>query len=156
MQSSFGSLRVVGTANNAVLPVLKQVGLPDNDRYEFEYTNAAQVSVIRRFRADGTQPFYNVFQYESSSTDCPRLSQTRVAAENWTSLNGVPGEVTTYFAVDPDGACRMTAPDGTDLQGVLRHWLAEGSDYVERSLVWWRQTEMDHDRLDAGQHLRQL
>ena len=113
MQSSFGSLRVVGTANNAVLPVLKQVGLPDTNRYEFEYTNAAQVSVIRRYRADGTQPFYNVFQYESSSTDCPRLSQTRVAAENWTSLNGVPGEVTTYLAVDPDGACRMTAPDGT-------------------------------------------
>ena len=113
MQSSFGSLRVVGTANNAVLPVLKQVGLPDTDRYEFEYTNAAQVSVIRRYRSDETQPFSNVFQYESSSTDCPRLSQSRVAAENWTSLNGVPEEVTTYFAVDPDGACRLTAPDGT-------------------------------------------
>ena len=113
MQSSFGSLRVIGTANNAALPVLKQVGLPDGNRYEFEYTNAAQVSVIRRYRADNSQPFYNVFQYESTSTDTPRLSQTRVAAENWTSLNGVPGEVTTYFAVDPDGACRMSAPDGT-------------------------------------------
>ena len=113
MQSSFGSLRIVGTVNNTVLPVLKQVGLPDNDRYEFEYTNAAQVSVILRYRSDGTQPFYNVFQYESTTTDAPRLSQSRVAAENWTSLNDVPGEVTTYFAVDPDGACRMTAPDGT-------------------------------------------
>ncbi len=113
MQASFGTLRVVGTANNAVLPLLKQVGLPDGDRYQFDYTNAAQVQVIRRFRADNTQPFYNVFQYESTTTDAPRLTQTRVAAENWTSLNGVPGEVTTDFAVDPDGACRLTAPDGT-------------------------------------------
>jgi YD repeat-containing protein len=113
MHPSFSSLRVVGTADNAVLPLLMQVGLPDGTRYNFEYTNAAQVSVIRRYRADNSQPFYTVYQYESTTTDCPRLSQTRVAAENWTSLNGVPGEVTTYFAVDPDGACRMTAPDNT-------------------------------------------
>ena len=113
MQASFGTLRVVGTANNAVLPLLKQVGLPDGDCYQFDYTNAAQVQVIRRFRADNTQPFYTVFQYESTTTDAPRLTQTRVAAENWTSLNGVPGEVTTEFAVEPDGACRLTAPDGT-------------------------------------------
>ena len=111
MQSNFGN--VVGTANNAVLPLLKQVGLPGGDRFEFEYTNAAQVQVIRRFRADNSQPFYTVFQYESTTTDTPRLSQTRVAAENWTGVNGVPAEVTTYFAVDPDGACRLTAPDGT-------------------------------------------
>jgi YD repeat-containing protein len=114
MQSSFGTLRVVGTANNTLLPLLKQVGLPNGDRYEFEYTNAAQVSAIRRFRSGSTLAFfYTVYQYESTTTDVPRLNQTRVAAENWTSLNGVPGEVITNFAVDPDGACRMTAPDGT-------------------------------------------
>ena len=114
MQSSFGSLRVVGTANNAQLPLLMQVGLPDGDRYTFEYTNAAQVQVIARYRAGATIPFfYTVYQYESTSTDTPRLNQTRVAAENWTGLNGVPAEVTTYLAVDPDGACRLTAPDGT-------------------------------------------
>ena len=113
IQSSFGSLKVVGTANNAQLPLLQQVGLLGGDRYTFEYTNPAQVSVVRRYRADNTQPFYTVYQYESTTTDTPRLNQTRVAAENWTSLNGVPGEVATNFAVDPDGACRMTAPDGT-------------------------------------------
>ena len=113
VQPSFGSLKVVGMANNAVLPLLMQVGLPDGTRYNFDYTSAAQVSVIRRYRDDNTQPFYTVYQYESITNDCPRLNQTRMAAENWTSLNGVPGEVTTYFAVDPDGACRMTAPDNT-------------------------------------------
>jgi YD repeat-containing protein len=114
MQSNFGTLRVVGTANNTLLPLLKQVGLPDGDRFEFEYTNAAQVSVIKRIRTGSTLPyFYTVYQYESTTTDVPRLNQTRVAAENWTSLNGVPGEVTTSFGVDPDGACSMTAPDGT-------------------------------------------
>ena len=113
MHPSFGSLRVVGTADNAVLPLLMQVGLPDGARYNFEYTNAAQVSVIRHYRSDNAQTFYTVYQYESTTTDCPRLSQTRVSAENWTDLNGVHGEVTTYFAVDPDGACRMTAPDNT-------------------------------------------
>jgi YD repeat-containing protein len=113
MHPSFGSLRVVGMADNAVLPLLMQVGLPDGTRYNFEYTNAAQVSVIRRYRVDNAQTFYTVYQYESTTTDCPRLSQTRVSAENWTDLNSVPGEVTTYFAVDPDGACRMTGPDNT-------------------------------------------
>jgi len=113
MHPSTGTLKVVGTADGSVLPLLMQVGLPDGSHYNFEYTNAAQVSVIRRYRADNTQPFYTIYQYEATTTDCPRLSQVRVAAENWTSVNGVPAEVTTYFAVDPDGACRMTAPDNT-------------------------------------------
>ena len=153
MQSSFGTLRVVGTANNTVLPLLEQVGLPDGDRYQFEYTNAAQVQVIRRFRADDTQPFYTVFQYESTTTDVPRMSQTRVAAENWTSLNGVPGEVTTNFAVDPDGACRMTAPDGT----IYKEYYGTGwqKGLTTLSEVWsggvkkkWITTA-----LDTGQHV---
>ena len=104
---------MIGVANNASIPVITQVGLPDGSYYNFEYLSLGQVSLIRRYRSDNTQAQYTVYQYESTSTDCPRLSQTRVWAENWTGMNGVPTEVTTYFAVDGDGACRMTAPDGT-------------------------------------------
>ena len=158
MQSSFGTLRVVGTANNTLLPLLERVGLPDGNRYQFEYTNAAQVQVIRRFRADNTQPFYTVFQYESTTTDAPRLSQTRVAAENWTSLNGVPGEVITNFAVDADGACRMTAPDGT----VYKEYYGTGwqKGLTTLSEVWsggikqkWTTTAWTQDNIAASYEL---
>jgi hypothetical protein len=36
-----------------------------------------------------------------------------VSAQNWTGLNGVPSLVTTQFSVAGDGACVLTAPDGT-------------------------------------------
>lgn len=155
VQPSFGTLSVVGTFNNAVIPVLMQVGLPDGTRYNFEYTSAAQVAVIRRYRADNSQPFYTVFQYETTSNDCPRLSQSRVAAENWTSLNGVPGEVTTYFAVDPDGACRLTAPDGT----VYKEYYGTGwqAGLTTLSEIWsggvkqkWTATSWTQDNTSVG------
>lgn len=113
VQPSFGTLRVVGIASGATIPVITQVNLADGSRYNFEYNTSGQASVIRKYRSDNVQSLYTVYQYESTTTDCPRLSQARVWAENWTGINGVPAEVTTYFAVDGDGACRMTAPDGT-------------------------------------------
>lgn len=113
IQPSFGTLRVVGVASSATIPVITQVNLPDGSHYNFEYTTSGQASVIRRYRSDNVQAQYTVYQYESTTSDCPRLSQMRVWAADWTGINGVPAEVTTYFAVDGDGACRMTAPDGT-------------------------------------------
>jgi hypothetical protein len=53
-----------------------------------------------------------VFDYDSATNDCPRLNQTRVWAESWTGINGVPAEVTTQFAVEGDKHV-LTAPDGT-------------------------------------------
>ena len=113
MQSSFSGASVVGAANNSTIPVLSQVGLDDGSRYNFEYTGAAQVSVIRRYTSDNIQRAYTAYDYETTAGDCPRLSRTRVWAENWTGINGLPAEVVTQYSEPGDGTHVLTAPDGT-------------------------------------------
>jgi len=113
MSPGFSGVAVVGAPNNSVIPVLVQVGLDDSTHYNFEYNSSGQATFIRSYRSDNVQRAYTAFDYESPAADCPRLSATRVWAENWTGVNGVPSEVSTHYIVDGDGAHRLTAPDGT-------------------------------------------
>jgi RHS repeat-associated protein len=112
MQPSFG-VEVVGTHSGEVIPVLTQVGLHDGSRYNFEYTGAGQVNVIRRYTSsDNVQRSYMAYDY-TGSDDCPRITNARAWAENWNGINDVPNEVVTYFSDPGDGSHQMTAPDGT-------------------------------------------
>ncbi|HMG72798.1 MAG TPA: PKD domain-containing protein, partial [Pyrinomonadaceae bacterium] len=112
MQPSFG-VEVVGTHSGESIPVLTQVGLDDGSRYNFEYTGAGQVNVVRRYTSSDTvQRSYMAYDY-TGSDDCPRITDARVWAENWNGINDVPNEVVTYFSEPGDGSHQMTAPDGT-------------------------------------------
>src|ERR1044072_1855042 len=48
-----------------------------------------------------------------AGSDVPRLISSSVSAQSWTGINGVPAQVTTQYSVGGDGACVLTAPDGT-------------------------------------------
>ena len=96
MQSSFSDPTVrgvIGTANGAVLPVLTQVALNDTSHFTFDYTNSLQVSAIRNY-FDGERNA-TIFTYETPAGDAPRLLDSRVSANNWTGINGVPSQVIT-------------------------------------------------------------
>jgi YD repeat-containing protein len=112
MQSSFTSGAVVGTANGTVLPVITQVNLNDTSYVTFDYTNSLQVSVIRNYFG-AIERNATSFTYETPAADVPRLLDSRVSARNWTGVNGVPAQVITTYSVAGDGACVLTAPDGT-------------------------------------------
>jgi YD repeat-containing protein len=124
MQSSFSdsTLRgVIGTANGTVLPVITQVNLNDSSHFTFDYTNSLQVSAIRNYF--GTlERNANTFTYETPAGDATRLVDSRVSANNWTGINGVPAQVITTYSVAADGACVMTTPDGT----VYREYYGSG------------------------------
>jgi YD repeat-containing protein len=118
--NNFPSLTSYGPDGTNVT-VLTQVGLPDGSRYNFDYTNTyGMVSTIHYYGADHNPPAvvherrFTTYVVSGNGTDCPRLTERQDWAENWNGLNGVPSAyVATQFAHDPDGACRMTAPDGT-------------------------------------------
>ncbi|HEY0763242.1 MAG TPA: DUF4214 domain-containing protein [Pyrinomonadaceae bacterium] len=112
MQSSFTAAAVVGTTNGALLPVVTQVALNDTSRFTFDYTNSLQVSVIRNYFGEAERSAIS-FGYETPAGDAPRLFSSSVSAQNWTGVNGVPAQITTQYSVAVDGACVMTAPDGT-------------------------------------------
>ncbi len=133
MQTSFSNVQVVGAPNGSQWPVLTQVGFPDGSRFNFEYTNWLQVSVIRRYTADNVQRSYQVNQYETPADNCPRLTHTRVSADNWTGINGVPSEVVTQYD-DASGVRVVTAPDGT----IYRQFYGTGwqRGLVIQSEVW--------------------
>ncbi len=112
MQNSFAEAAVIGIRNGNSVPVITQVGLNDTSYFTFDYTNSLQVSVIKNYF--GTlERNATTFGYETPAGDVPRLMSSSVSAENWTGINGVPAQVTTQFSVAGDGACVMTAPDGT-------------------------------------------
>jgi YD repeat-containing protein len=111
--SGFSGASVVGTYNGESIPVLRQVGLDDGSYYTFEYTGAGQVNVIRRYTYDNAQRSYLAYDYTSPTNDSPRLWQSRVWAQNWTGVNGVPSEVATQFSEPGDGSHQMVAADGT-------------------------------------------
>jgi YD repeat-containing protein len=112
LQSSFTAAAVVGTPDNTTLPVITQVALNDGSHFTFDYTNALQVSVIKNYF--GTiERNATSFIYDTPAGEVPRLVSSSVSARNWTGINGVPAQVTTQYSVATDGACEMTAPDGT-------------------------------------------
>ena len=110
--NNFPDLTKVGP-NSTSIPVLTQVGLPDGSRYTFGYNAKGQVSNISRAASDNLNHSYKVYEYNSPTDDCPRLTQTRTWAANWSDQQGVPHEVATSFGHDADGGCRLTLPDGT-------------------------------------------
>jgi YD repeat-containing protein len=112
IQTGF-SPQIVGIQNNAVIPVLIQVGFDDGTRYNFDYNSYGQVSIISHFAADGHQLGYTSYTLPANADDCPRVTERRDAAENWTGQNGVPAEVATQYSKEADGACKLTAPDAT-------------------------------------------
>ena len=59
--------------------------------------------VIRRYTSDNMQRAYTAYDYQTTAGDCPRLSGTRVWAENWTGINGLPAEVVTQYSEAGDG-----------------------------------------------------
>ncbi|HEU4769543.1 MAG TPA: hypothetical protein VFS77_19410, partial [Pyrinomonadaceae bacterium] len=112
MQASFSGAAVIGPKNGTVLPVITQVTLNDTSHFTFDYNNSLQVYLIRKYF--GTlQRSETTFTYETPASDVPRLTDSRISAHNWTGINGVPSQVVTSYSVAGDGACVMTAPDGT-------------------------------------------
>lgn len=112
MQHSFSNDAVIGIANGTVVPVITQVALNDTSRFSFDYTNALQVSAVRN-HFDVIERNATSYTYQTASGDVPRLSSSSVSARNWSGYNNVPAQVTTQYSVDVDGACVLTAPDGT-------------------------------------------
>ena len=110
---SDSSLRgVIGTANDKSVPVITEVGLNDTSHYAVDYNNSLQVSWLKNY-FDTLERNATTFTYETPAGDAPRLLDSRVSALNWTGINNVPAQVITQYGVAPDGACTMTAPDGT-------------------------------------------
>ncbi|HJP93693.1 MAG TPA: DUF4214 domain-containing protein [Pyrinomonadaceae bacterium] len=115
MQPSFSdaSLRgIIGTSNGTVLPVITQVALNDTSYFTFDYSNSLQLSVVRN-NFGTLERNSTTFTYETPAGDAPRLVDSRLSVLSWTGINGVPAQVITQYSVAGDGACVMTAPDGT-------------------------------------------
>jgi YD repeat-containing protein len=112
MQSSFSGAAVVGIKNGDDVPVITQVTLNDTSSFTFEYTNSLQVSLVKKY-FDTVERNATSYTYETPGSDVPHLISSSVSAQNWTGVNGVPSQVTTQYSVAGDGACVLTAPDGT-------------------------------------------
>jgi len=109
---SFSSV-MAGATPLATIAVVNQMGLDDGSRSTFEYNQTGQASLIRNYRSDNIQRAYAAYDYDAPTDDCPRLIGTRVSAENWTAINGVPSEAVTQYADPGDGSHTVTTPDGT-------------------------------------------
>ncbi|HVS21339.1 MAG TPA: hypothetical protein VHD88_05785, partial [Pyrinomonadaceae bacterium] len=112
----------------------------DGSYFTFTYSSAGQINLIQRYTSDSVQRSYVAYNYDAVTSDCPRISATRVWAENWTGINGVPSEVVTQFSLPGDGSHQATAPDGTVYKefyagsaGVPPAW---GKGLVIQTEVW--------------------
>ena len=157
MQASFSTGSVIGPKNGTVLPVVTQVTLNDTSQVTFDYNNSLQVNLIRN-EFGAIQRNETTFTYETPTNDVPRLSDSRVSARNWTGINGVPSQVITTYSVAGDGACVMTAPDGT----VYKEYYGTGwqRGLTTLSEVWtgavrqkWTTTSWTQDNTSVGYEL---
>lgn len=155
LQPGFSGVAAVGTYAGESIPVLTQVGLDDGTRYNFEYTSAGQVNVIRRYTPDNIERAHTTYLYASMADDCPRVMESRVWAENWTGTGGVPAEVVTQLSDPGDGSHVMTAPDGT----IYKEFYGTGwqRGLATQSEVWsdgarqkWTTTEWTQDNTAVG------
>jgi YD repeat-containing protein len=118
IQPGFSGVALTGIPSGQSIPVLTMVGLPDGSYYKFAYTNwnSGQVSRVTYYASDSNPANDNhelnhtAFNY-SAADDVTKLTDTRVAAENWTGINGVPSEVTTTYGSDGGSACWIVTPD---------------------------------------------
>jgi YD repeat-containing protein len=119
IQTSFSGVAVSGAPNGTIIPVLTMVGFDDGTYCKFLYNGAAQVTRVTNYASD-SNPFtdnhprnYTAFDY-GAGDDSTRLIATRVWAENWNGINGVPAEVTVQqFSLPGDGSHQLLAPDNT-------------------------------------------
>ncbi len=132
-QDTFVGNSVVGAPSGTSVPVLTQVSLHDGSRYDFQYTNALQVFMIRRYNSVNVERAYTIFDYDTA-IDCPRLTTVRVQADNWTDVNDLPPEVVTQYSGTGDSWRQLTAPDGT----VYKEFYGSGwqRGLVTTSEVW--------------------
>ncbi|MFN2405438.1 MAG: hypothetical protein ABR594_05250 [Pyrinomonadaceae bacterium] len=154
VQPAFTNGLVVGTATGAQLPVVTQVTLNDTSHFTFDYTNSLQVSVIRNY-FDAIERNATTFTYETPAGDVPRLLDSRVSARNWTGVNGVPAQIITTYSVASDGACVLTATDGT----IYKEYYGTGwqKGLTTLSEVWsggvrqkWTTTAWTQDNTSVG------
>jgi len=110
---NFIGLNVVGDFQD--VPVLNEVGLPGGIYYAFEYKdNTGQVqSILRKTYPDNVVRASTIYDYDDSTSDCPRVDRMRVSADNWKDADGVAYEATTQFKVNADYSQQLTAPDGS-------------------------------------------
>jgi RHS repeat-associated protein len=114
LHPGFSGVSVVGAQDNEQVAVLRQVGLADGSRYNFDYRSNGQVEIIHRTTSDNVERSYTKYVYDTPADDCPRVTAARVFAKDWSDLYGVPHEVVTSFADLGSGWHQMVAPDGTD------------------------------------------
>lgn len=154
MQSSFSEGGVVGIADGAIVPVITQVSLNDTSYFTFDYNNSLQVTAIKNYFG-AVERNATTFTYETLGSDVPRLLESRVSAQNWTGVNGVPSQVITRYSVALDGACVLTAPDGT----IYKEYYGTGwqKGLTTQSEVWsggvrqkWTTTAWTQDNVSVG------
>jgi len=154
MQSSFSGAAVIGPKNSTVLPVITGVTLNDTSQITFDYNNSLQVYLIRDYFG-ALQRSETTFTYETPGSDAPRLTDSRISAHNWTGINGVPSQVITTYSVAGDGACVMTAPDGTIYKqyygtGWQRGLVTLSEVRVGQDLLKWTTTAWTQDNTSVG------
>jgi YD repeat-containing protein len=98
---------------------LNFIGFGDGSYTRFSFNGYGQATSIKHFASDSNPASDNhqlnatVYNYDTTGDDCPRIIESRVTAENWTGINGVPSEVVTQFNASGDGSHIMIAPDNT-------------------------------------------
>jgi YD repeat-containing protein len=121
-------------APGGTIPVLTQVGLPDGSRYTFEYSAVGQVQMIRRYSADAVERSHTAYDYDNAANDCPRITQMRNWAENWSGVWDLPAEALTSFSLPGDGSHQMIAPDSTVYKDFYGSGWQQG--LLTRAEVW--------------------
>jgi YD repeat-containing protein len=132
--SGFSGVTIGGTFQGETMPVLRGVSLPDGSFFTFEYSAAAQVQLIKRSSSDSVERSHTAYDYDAAASDCPRLTQMRAWAENWSGVWGLPAEALTSFSLPGDGSHQMIAPDNT----VYKDFYGSGwqRGLVTRAEVW--------------------
>lgn len=118
LHPSFSS-QVVGTFDGDTIPVLTMIGFADGSYSKFGYNDYAQVSQRTHYASDSnpqtdSHPLnWTIYIYSPAGADCPRVSEQRVSAENWTSVNDLGPYALTQFSDPGDGSRQMITPDNT-------------------------------------------
>lgn len=137
---SFSGASVVGTSASEQIPMVRSVSLGDSSSYKFQYNSNGQVGEIDRYAAPtDTSPRTTLtYLYNGATDDCPRLSASRIAAENWTGINGVPGYVETDYLLEGNVHTVGIAgdPNGTVYKEVYGAGWQKG--LVTHTEVWGR------------------
>ena len=89
INTSFGSLSVVGPPNSVSIKVLQKITYPDSSFTQFTYNNYAQVVEVQNYAPDlhelNHTLLYDIQTISGTQTDCPRFAVTKTYAENFNS-----------------------------------------------------------------------